>query len=48
LRRPTQICLLEWQLATLGNWSLHDCHYYQVSDNGIAPSPRQNRNKQGS
>jgi hypothetical protein len=38
LRRPTQICLLE----------LTVCHYNQASDNGIAPSPRQNRNKRDS
>jgi hypothetical protein len=29
------------RLATLGNWSFHDRHYYQAFDNGIAPSPRQ-------
>ncbi len=37
-----------WQLAMLGNWLLHDCHYYQASGNGIAPSQRQNQNKGGS
>ncbi len=36
-----------WQCLGIG-WLLHDCHYYQASDNGIASSQRQHRNKQDS